>query len=339
VSPLPRSVLIVRLGAIGDVVNALVIAAGLKRAAPAIRVGWAVHPLAEALVLDNPVVDRVHVWDKAGGARAFRACLAEIRAERYELAIDAQRIFKSALLARRSRAPRVLGYDRARCKEQSWLLTRERIPARPAGPVRHMLEQYLDLLEHLGLARGPSAPVLPLRAADAAWAEQQVARIGAAPLLLNLGASKPANRWRPERFAELALALSRRAPVCLTGSGGDRMLTHGALETLRGVERVHDLVGATTLGQYLELARRARLYVGCDTGPMHVAAAAGCRCVALFGPADPARTGPWPAAEHTVLRVPPPCAPCGLRHCNQPRHACMDDLDVAQVLAAVERRM
>ncbi|TAJ11126.1 MAG: glycosyltransferase family 9 protein [Planctomycetota bacterium] len=343
-SALPRSVLVVRLGAIGDVANALVVAAGLKRADPSIRVGWAVHPLAEPLVRANPAVDRVHVWNKAGGAGAFRALVRELRAERYELAIDAQRIFKSALVARWSRAPRVLGYDRARCKEQSWLLTRERVAARPAAPsagapARHMVEQYADLLEHLGLPRAPLEHPLPRSSEAAAWADAQLARCGAPPILVNVGASKPANRWRPERFAELALALAARAPVCVTGGAADRELARAALERLRGAPNVHDLVGATSLVQYVELARRARLYVGCDTGPMHVAAAAGCRCVALFGPADPARTGPWPAAAHEVLRVPPPCAPCGLKHCNQPRHACMDDLAVELVRDAVLRRM
>jgi ADP-heptose:LPS heptosyltransferase len=324
-------VLVVRLGAIGDVVNALVVAGGLKHRDPAIRIGWAVHGLAAPLVRENPAVDRVHVWEKDAGVQAFRAFLAELRAERYELAIDAQRLFKSALVARGSGAPRVLGYDRARCKEQSWLLTRERVAPRSAAGARPMIEQYLDLLEHLGVPRAPVERPLPRSSADSAWAEALLARVGGAPVLVNLGASKPANRWRPERFGELAAALAPRFPVCLMGSSADRELARPALERVRALPNVHDLVGATTLLQYLELARRARLYIGCDTGPMHLAAAAGCRCLALYGPADPARTGPWPAEAHRVLRVPPPCAPCGLKHCNQPRHACMEDLSLELV--------
>jgi ADP-heptose:LPS heptosyltransferase len=96
---------------------------------------------------------------------------------------------------------------------------------------------------------------------------------------------------------------------------------------------VRSLVGETSLRQLCALSARARLFVGCDSGPMHVAAAQGTPVVALFGPADPRRTGPY-GAGHRVVRVPPPCAPCNRRTCNQPRHACMEDISVARVLAA-----
>jgi len=97
---------------------------------------------------------------------------------------------------------------------------------------------------------------------------------------------------------------------------------------------VRDLVGATGLRQLAALLSRARAFVGCDTGPMHLAAASGAPVVALFGPADPRRTGPW-GEGHRVVRVPPPCAPCNRRTCDRPRHACMEDIDVERVLAEV----
>jgi ADP-heptose:LPS heptosyltransferase len=313
--PLPPRLLAVRTGAIGDVVNALVFAAAVKEAAPETRIGWVVHPLAAPLVTGHPAVDRVHPWKRGGGVRELVRLVRELRAERYPLAVDLQRIQKSALVARLA-APRVLGFDRARTKEVSWLWTTERVGPE-TGP--HRVDGYLDLARHLGCpARAPRF-LLPRDEAAEAWAAGLVRDLGGAPVLVNLGASKPENRWEPERAGALALALAERGvAVCLTGGPGDRAAAERAVRAASA--QVRDLVGHTSLLQLAALARRARLFVGCDTGPMHLAAAAGARVVALFGPADPARTGPYGAGQR-VVRAP---------------SRRMEDLDVAAVLAAVE---
>ena len=298
--PIPGRLLVVRLGAIGDVVNALVFAAAVKEARADAHVGWVVHELAAPLVEGHPALARVHVWRRGGGAGELGRLLRELRAERYELAVDLQRIQKSALVARFSGAPRVLGFDRARTKEASWLWTNERLAAHPGA--RHRVEEYLEVARHLGCeARAPRHQLARDEAAEA-WAEELVRALGGAPVLVNLGASKPPNRWAPERFGALAAALAGDGvPVCLTGGPDDR----AAAERARAAAgaRVRDLVGGTSLRQLVALARRARLFVGCDTGPMHVAAAVRTPVVALFGPADPVRTGPY-GAGHVVVRAP-----------------------------------
>jgi ADP-heptose:LPS heptosyltransferase len=298
--PLPEKLLVVRLGAIGDVVNALVFATAVKDASPRTHIGWAVHPLARPLVDDHPSVDRVHVWPRGAGVSGFRALVREVRAEGYGLAVDLQRLAKSAALARLSGAPRVLGYDRARAKELSWLLTRERIA--PGHARAHMVSQYLEFAAHLGL---PAAArhVLPADPVADAWAAARVAAWGTAPLVVHVGASKPENRWAPERHGELAAALADEhgGPVVLTGGPADRP---DAARARAACPAAHDLAGATDLRQLAALCARARLFVGCDTGPMHLAAAAGCPVVALFGPADPLRTGPF-GARARVVREPP----------------------------------
>jgi lipopolysaccharide heptosyltransferase II len=327
----------VRLGAIGDVVNALVFASALKETRPDLHLGWVVHPLAAPLVEGHPSVDRVHRWERGAGLGELARLVREIRAARYDLAVDLQRIQKSALLARLSGAPRVLGYERARTKELSWVWTKERV--RPRAPARHMLELYLELARHLGAeAREPRHLFPPDEAAEA-WAEGLVRELGGEPVLVNLGATKPANRWASERFGALARALVRElgVPVCLTGGPGDLEAAARARAAARETP-VRDLVGQTSLRQLVALARRARLFVGCDTGPMHLAAAVRTPVVALFGPADPARTGPY-GPGHTLVRVPPPCAPCNRKTCNQPRHACMEDITVEAVLDAVRARL
>ena len=212
--------------------------------------------------------------------------------------------------------------------------TRERLA--PTRGARHMVEHYLEHARHLGAPAAAPRHLLPADETAEAWAEKRIQELGGAPVLINLGATKPANRWEPERFGALARALAEETtlPVCLIGGPGDRAMAERALAAAG--EAVHDLVGATSLRQLIALLRRGRLFIGCDTGPMHLAAAVRTPVVALFGPADPERTGPW-GAGHRVLRVPPPCAPCNRKTCNQPRHACMEDLTVDRVRqAAVE---
>jgi len=308
-APLPDSprVLVVRTGAIGDVVNALVFAAVLRDARPRAHIGWVAHPLVVPLLAQNPAVDAVHVWPRGGGLGGFRRIVAEVRRARYDLAVDLQRLQKSALVARLSGAPRVLGYDRGRTKELSCLWTREHIAA--GDPREHMVAQYLAFARHLGLPAGaPRWPLPPLDDARAR-AASALAPLGGAPfVVLNLGASKPLNRWPAAHFAALADAVAAGADVTripalvLTGGPGERSV---ADEVIARTARVQlDLVGRTDLLTLAAVLERAQLVVTGDTGPMHLAVAVGARVLALFGPADPSRTGPF-GQERAVLREPP----------------------------------
>ncbi len=317
--------LVVRLGAIGDVVNALVFATAVKDASPATRIGWAVHPLAFPLVEGHPSVDRVHLWPRDAGRAGWRMVRDEVRAGGYEVAVDLQRILKSAWLARSSGAARVLGMDRRRAKEFSWLLTTERIA--PGDPREHMVERYLAFARHLGALDSVARHLLPADLQAAAWAKVQAHKLGGPPVILNVGASKPLNRWPAERFGELARALHAEldVPIVLTGGPSDRSDADRALAAAEG--SATDLVGATDLRQLYHLMDHARLFVGCDTGPMHLAAARGLPVVALFGPADPRRTGPW-GSNHRVARSP------GFDPASPFQPARMEDLTLAQVLRA-----
>jgi len=296
---LPRSVLCVRLGAIGDVANALVVATAIKDAAPGTEVGWAVHPLSAPLLEGHLAIDRVHVVPRTRSPRALAGVVRDLRAPGYDAALDLQRLQKSSLLARLSGARRVVGFDRARCKEASWVWTNARIEPGPRD--EHMVRQYMRFPARLGFVGGGSEEprrTLPSPPASARFAEDLVAREGA-PVLLNLGASKPEKLWPRASFREVAAALVERGlgPVALTGGPGDR---DAAAEVAAGLDVV-DLTGATSLPDLWELCRRSRAMLTADTGPMHLCAAVGTPVVALFGPGDPARTGPF-GAGHVVFR-------------------------------------
>jgi len=323
---LPKKILVVRLGAIGDVVNALVFATALKRAEPSVEIGWAVHALSLPLIEAHPMIDRVHLWRRERGVRGFLALLRDVRRERYDMAIDLQRIFKSGALARLSGARRVLGYDKARAKEASWIWSNERIPA--GDPGAHMVEQYLEVARHLGIEAPQPEHLLPEDEDASNWAEHLVSELGGSPVVINVGASKPANRWVPERFGEVARACLDRhgLPVCLTGGPDDVRSALVAAETAGPDERLRNLVGLTDLRQLAALESRAALFVGCDTGPMHLAVACGAPVVALFGPADPRRTGPFGDRNRVVL--------AGTGDVQARR---MEQLSVESVLDAVEQ--
>jgi heptosyltransferase-1 len=298
-APLPESVLVVRLGAIGDVTNALVFAEAVRAHAPATRIGWVVHPLAQPLVEGHPAVDRVHLWRRRRAWADLPRLRRELRGEGYGLAVDLQRIAKSALVARLSGAPRVLGHDRGRSKEFSWLLRHEHIA--PGDPRAHMVEHYLDFARHLGIEEPVVRHRLPHDPEADAWAADRISEWGGAPLVLAIGASKPANRWPAERFGELARGLASSGhPIVLVGGPDDRIAGQQASAAAQGT--AVDLVGRTSLRQLVSLLRRARLVVSADSGPMHLAAACGRPVVAMFGPADPSRTGPW-GAGHEILSV------------------------------------
>lgn len=301
VKSVPASVLVVRTGAIGDVVNALVFASALKDAHPATTIGWVTHDQARPLLVDNPVVDRVHHWPRKSGLAGFRRVVGELRAARYDLAVDLQRIAKSAALARLAGIPRRIGLPRSQAKEGSWLLNNEHLPA--ASDDQHMLDRYLAAARYLGVAVDAPRWSLPAdRDAEMRIAERLA---GARPVLVNLGASKPKNRWTDDGFAEVAerLAESHDAPVLLTGGPGDVELFQAVRDRTRASSGIEDWVGATSLAEFAALTRHARTMVTCDTGPMHIAVSQGLKVAALFGPGNPSRTGPY-GEGHRLVRPP-----------------------------------
>ncbi len=326
---IPQRVLIIRLGAIGDVVNALTLAAAIKRQYPSVHVGWLTHPLAEPLLQGNPSVDTVHRLPRKGMLRALPALRRELKEQRYGLVIDLQRMLKSAVLARLSGAARVLGYDRGRCKEGAWLLYGEHIPSGP--PRRHMVDQYGEFACFLGCSGPVTHPLPPIPTELQMRAVDWLSDLGTGPVVVHIGASKPENRWAPERYADLIEGLLEKcqAGVVLTGGPGDEQDAAPTRDRLAGNPRFVDLLGQTSLPELMAVFSKCGLFVGCDTGPMHLASAVGLPVIALFGPADPLRTGPY-GPQHRVIRQPP--APSGLPL----PPACMQAVSVQDVIRAVE---
>ena len=321
-------VCIVKLGAIGDVVNSLPFVNRLRDGWPRAHISWCIAPLAHSLVAGHPAVDEFLVLDLHRITR-WPGYVRQLRRSRFDLVVDLQRIAKSALIARCTGAPRRLGFDRARSKEWSWVLMTECIAPREATGVT--VEQYLEFADYLGLPPSEARWDLPQRPFERGPDCRPM-------VVINPGASKEANRWAPDRWAELCrrLIASHQARIVIAGGPEDRGLAR-QLRELAGVP-LEDSCGHLSLVESAGLFAAADLFVGGDTGPLHMAVAVGTPTVALFGAADPGRTGPY-GQGHGVIRQELPCAPCRKRRCPLAGHPCMSGLEVGRVHAKVSARL
>jgi ADP-heptose:LPS heptosyltransferase len=328
--------LLVRLSAIGDVIHTLPLLPPLARAG--MEVAWLVEPAGLPLVDAHPLLRHVV---RAPAARRFtpgaaRHTRAELRALDAEVALDLQGLWKSAAWTRVSGAPRCVGWaGDARREPASALLLGETIP-RPSGLV-HVIDQNLALLRAVGVdAVGERAFVLPSLAREEAAVEARLAERGWRDVvLLNPGGGWAGKTWPAASFGGLAAALRARGltPVVTWGPGEEAL----ADQVVAASGGIAERCFATTLRELAALAGRARLLVAADTGPLHLACAVGTPVVALFGPTDPLRNGPFSPADLVVRRV-PPCAPCHRRQCA--RHAgVMAEIPVAEVLRAIDARL
>jgi heptosyltransferase I len=329
-------VLVVRTSSIGDVVHVLPALAALRQAGH--DVGWLVEPASRVLLERNPLVSRVITIP---AVKAYRvgdavAALRELRRERVDVALDFQGLWKSAAWGWLSGARRVIGYGRPWRREgPSSILLDQRVEL-PAAAI-HVIDKNLALLRAVGIeALGLREFPLPASPESSGRVEARLASLGLQHYaILNPGGGWASKLWPAERFGEVARGLRERGVASIVTWGPGEEDLAGKVVTASDGAAVRSF--PTSLLDYVELARRARVVVAADTGTLHLACAVRTPVVALFGPTDPARNGPFDPAD-VVLRRVPPCAPCHKRLC--PRHdGVMRGIPAADVLQAVERRL
>ncbi len=314
-------ILFIKLGALGDVINTLPLAITLHEQLHA-RIHWLVEPLSYPLVSSHSSVERAILFDKNNWPQALPVVLKELRSEQFDIALDLQRLIKSGLFCMSCVSERKIGFDKARCKEFTWLFPFERIPA--SDPTAHMAHQYLEFARHLG-----ATP------AEIRW---DIPTTGKIPVdlpgkyvVLNIGATTSAKRWTPEGFASLAQGLVHRHAVqaVLTGGPADEPMAH-RIESMAG-DKIINLVGKTSFQDLTEIISGAAAVVTCDTGPMHLAVALDKEVITLIGPTNPMRTGPL---RGRVIRQDLACMPCNRRQCENP--ICMRRITAEMVLDGLE---
>jgi len=333
-SPVNR-VLIVRLGALGDIVHAIPVAAALRRAFPAARIDWLVSAKHREILDLVPVVDRrlaINDRGEAGGGTPMLDAIRELRRADYDVALDLQGLLKSAILARSAGARRVIGFSSRYVRER--LARVFYTEAHDPGGVPHIVHQNLALLEPLGLTE--IAPEFPIDPVNSEIARQVRERTGGRYAMLNPGATWPNKRWPPSRFGAVAASLGDRhrvMSVVMWGPGEQSL----AEEVVAASAGAATLLPRTSIADLVALARGAALMVSGDTGPTHVAAAVGTPIVGIYGPTRPSRNGPWSPSDVTVSRD-RICQCRHLRRCRLER-MCVLDIEVDEVLSAVERRL
>ena len=290
--PEPRF-LVVRLSSMGDILNTLPAVSALRASFPAARLDWLVDEKWRPLVAAVAGLDAVIPLKQSSWSHLRQTC-SELRRAHYSCAIDFQGLYKSALLARFSGAPRRVGFGPSIVRERgATVFYTERV----ASPATHVVDQYLALAEHFG-ARLPGrdvASMFPLRtsAQDEAYVTGALAATGLREyFVLSPGGGWISKCWPAERYGELHRRLARRFGYggVVSFGPGERALA----ESLRqAAGEPAPLLLEMDLPQLIAALRRARLFIGGDSGPLHLAVALGTPVVGIYGPTDPARNGPY----------------------------------------------
>jgi lipopolysaccharide heptosyltransferase I len=339
-------ILIVKLGSIGDIVHTLPAVAAIRKAMPQAEISWVVERRTSEILRDNPLLDHlIEVDTKAlrrglmsgETLRAPRQQLRQLRASAFDLALDFQGLLKSATIARLSGARRVFGFSRDGLREPaSRILLSESIPISKNS---HVIRKNLALASGalgISISDDPNDFEFPIATNSIHRAEALNASAESDYAILNPGGGWPTKLWSAERFGRLADEL-------WSHYGLHSLITHGPGEAelaetvLRSSQSGKARAVKVSLKGFYELAKRTQIYVGGDTGPTHLAIAAGAPIVGLFGPTEWWRNGSLRASDVCVERVDIDCrTDCHRRACS--KWICMD-IEVERVFQAVGQRL
>lgn len=322
--------LILRLSSLGDIIHTLPSFSALRRKFPEAKIRWAVEEKGKDILDLVPGIDEIIVI----GRKKWLQSVRSLR-HRDQVALDFQGLVKSGLLAFLSGSARRIGFHRKNCREPLASLFYSETPPPFPEEEEHVIAKNLRLLTRLGIQeeefdfplRIPEELRLDVEARLRSLGWEENHRL----LLYNLGAAWETKRWFPERWSELIAKtrFDRTFPLLLWGNGEERRL---ALEVNKktGVA----LAPFLTVGQVLALVRRASLLVSGDTFALQAACGLAVPAVALFGPTNPRRNGPFRSRDGVVIRR-PDCNPCYKRTC--PTVECLLAISAEDVAGVVER--
>lgn len=330
-------VLIVKLSSIGDVVHTLPALESLSRGfrSKGIKAGidWLVEEAASSVLKNHPLINELIVVKRGWGKnlRANLKAARSLKAREYDLVLDFQGLLKSGIWVFLSKGKKRIGFSNAR--ELSRFAYSEKLPAYDIE--RHAVDRYLDLAASVGGQRGEAIFRLDAGKATESIKKKLKAKGVVGPFFVMVTRGRWATKlWNDEKFIELAKEVieKKKLRAVLVGGPSDKDGL-GALAAAIGKGSVN-MAGETDLKELFALFRLGKFAVTVDSGPMHIAAAAGTKTVALFGPTAPWRTGPY-GQGHMIVRKGLPCSPCFKKVCAAPR--CMEEITVEEVLEAVDK--
>lgn len=334
----PERVLVIKLRYLGDVLLSTPVLTFLRAAFPRASLSILVNPGTEAMVATNPHLDEVLIVERAASPlRQLHFALA-LRRRRFDLVVDLTDGDRAAILSRLTGAAIRVGFNRGN-RWRGRLYT-HLVPVRQQ-PIP-IVRQHLMALETVGISVASSPPVLKVRAADESAAVSALASVEITPderfVAMHPGARWWFKSWPADRFASLIDYVQGKlgVKVVLLGSPADQEAAGAIMDRVETGSR--SLVGRLALLELAALLKRAALFVGNDSGPMHIAAAVGAPVIGLFGPSDPTMWGPA-GQGHTVFYKGIDCRPCFPGGCVRGEQNCMRLIALDEVIPAVERML
>jgi heptosyltransferase-1 len=353
-----KRILIVRLSSLGDVIQTLPMLAAIRHSFPHAVIGWAIDAELVAAIAGHPELDTIHPcprhgWRTTRWPRMINGLLgfaAEIRAARYDIAIDAQGLLVSAVIPFMAGIKRRIGFGHRR--ELSHLFYTEKYISSSEyfASDRHHSEHMLALARALGCETGgcqPSLPEVPsqVRTAVNAMLDRAFGG-GGAVIAIAPGTRWTSKHWPVEFWSELVNDILRNtaANIVLIGSRSEAAIADQLLQAQAQSKshRVLNLAGKTSLLELFALLGRVPVTIAPDSAPLHIAGAAGCaHLIGIYGPTPGTRTGPLGAPDIRLLSSDPQlsCQPCRRPRCRYGTNQCMRNVAPAQVLAALQQAL
>lgn len=290
--------LIIKPSSLGDIVQGLQVATSLKAQREGLRISWIVREIFAPLVRACEAVDRVYIFERAGGTKAFLRLMKEVRRTHFDYVFDFQGLLRTGLMTSRVRARHKVGRSDAR--EGAGLFYRRKVPLPPGGRRSHAIDILLQFCPVLG-AEPELRGALRFRVMENLHLKFTEGRGGSRPILMFPDSRRPEKRWGGfKQLTELILKESPSRKVIWAGSTA--LPDKGAFPASQFL----NLTANTSLVSLPALIKRAEWVLTNDSGPMHLAAAMGVRVVGIFGPTDPRLYGPYPleAPTNFVLQAP-----------------------------------
>ncbi len=330
-----RNILIIKMSSLGDVILASSSAKLIKELEPQSFIGWLCEERNVGVLEGNPFIDEIFIWDRT--FKGFIKTLRKARRYEWDVALDLQGLFKSAIFCLLSGAKRRFGLKEL--EKGSHIFYTHLVPN---FPFLHAMENYL-LAVYLSLSttRGQKVlqkailrlkgnklkPVIYLSEKERAKAEEILG--GDYPfVVLCPGTTWLSKQWLPERWARVGDSLAGEGyKVIFLGAKKDSFLVRKIKESMR--EPSLDLTGRTSIRESAGILERADLVISVDSGAMHLATAVNSRVLALFGPTNPLKQGPY-GVRHRVIYKKPKCSPCRVRDCS--KRICMEWISADEVM-------
>ena len=333
-----RHILFIKPSSLGDIIHAMPACAAIRRAYPKARLTWLVKRQWAGLVDRIDGVDRV--WPVESTLKGWLSQVSPLRAERFDLAVDLQGLFRSAAIGWLGGSSLLVGFANGR-EGSPWFYSRL-VPVPQLE--MHAVDRYLLVAKAVGAVES-GAPEFRFRIPQTDYEEvdRLLSRSGVTPemswVAMNVSARWPTKRWPAASFAEVADRLQQEGCGAVVMIGGpDERADVAAVNGMMKTPAI-DLAGTTTVGLLPALLSRASLLITNDSGPMHVAAAVSTPVVALFGPTSAVRTGPC-GVGHRVLATEISCRPCLSRTCHNPvQLECLTRISHEQVFVAVRDQL